>query len=71
MKTVFILIIVNIIIFIFGIETLKITEAGYWLPYASGFTIIVASIIALNSNNLKLEDRILLLKYLIIPLVTY
>ena len=45
--------IVKVIIFIFGIETLKITEAGYWLPYASGFTIIVASIIALNSNNLK------------------
>ena len=45
--------IIKVVIYIFGVETLSITDAASWLPYASGFTIITASIIALNSNNLK------------------
>ncbi len=45
--------IIKVIIYIFGIETLQITDASSWLPVVSGFTIIVASIVALNSNNLK------------------
>ncbi len=45
--------IIKVIIFIFGIETLKTTHASSWLPLVSGFTIIIASIVALNSNNLK------------------
>ncbi|HSG95282.1 MAG TPA: proton-conducting transporter membrane subunit, partial [Afifellaceae bacterium] len=37
----------------FGIDNLAALHSGDWLAYIAGFTIIVASIIALRSDNLK------------------
>ncbi len=45
--------IIKIIIYIFGVETLKLDDAGELLPYVASFTIITASLVALNSDNLK------------------
>lgn len=45
--------ILKVIVYIFGIETLAQTGAGWWLTWAASFTIIVASLIALRQNNLK------------------
>ncbi|WP_339045252.1 proton-conducting transporter membrane subunit [Candidatus Mesenet endosymbiont of Agriotes lineatus] len=51
-------IIIKIVFYIFGIENLQnfVKQSwflGSWLTYVSGFTIIVASLIALKQNNLK------------------
>ncbi len=43
----------KIIIYVFGIETLFAEPSGGWLLYASAFTIIAASIVALRQQNLK------------------
>ncbi|WP_339047216.1 proton-conducting transporter membrane subunit [Candidatus Mesenet endosymbiont of Phosphuga atrata] len=53
-----IFIIIKIVFYIFGIENLQNFVKqnwflGSWLTYAAGFTIIVASLIALKQNNLK------------------
>ncbi|HRW08289.1 MAG TPA: monovalent cation/H+ antiporter subunit D family protein [Caldilineaceae bacterium] len=45
--------IVKVIVYVFGIETLAQTGAGWWLVWVASFTIIVASLIALRQNNLK------------------
>lgn len=39
--------VVKVIVYIFGVETLRETGAGDWLVYLAGFTVIVASIVAL------------------------
>jgi len=45
--------VVKVIVYIFGIEILQGKESSQFLLYAAGFTIIVASIIALRQDNLK------------------
>ncbi|MBL4758736.1 MAG: monovalent cation/H+ antiporter subunit D family protein [Rhizobiales bacterium] len=45
--------VVKVIIYIFGIDYLAETGAGDWLLYIAGFTILMASIIALRQDNLK------------------
>jgi multicomponent Na+:H+ antiporter subunit D len=45
--------VVKVIVYTFGVETLQGLPAAEWLLYIAGFTIIVASIIALRQDNLK------------------
>ena len=45
--------VVKVIVYVFGIDTLVAEPATHWLLYVAGFTIITASIIALNADNLK------------------
>ncbi|MCW8908064.1 MAG: monovalent cation/H+ antiporter subunit D family protein [Sedimenticola sp.] len=45
--------IVKVIVYIFGIDLLQEVSSGDWLLYVAGFTIIVASVIALRQDNLK------------------
>lgn len=45
--------VVKVLVYTFGIETLQGQSAAEWLLYIAGFTIIVASIIALRQDNLK------------------
>ena len=45
--------IVKIVVYVFGIETLKATGAGDWLVYVAGFTVITASLVALRQDHLK------------------
>ena len=45
--------IVKVIVYVFGVDTLRATGAGDWLVYVSGITIVVASAIALRQDNLK------------------
>ena len=45
--------IVKVVVFVFGVDTLKASGAGDWLVYVASFTIIVASLIALRQDNLK------------------
>lgn len=44
---------VKVVVYIFGVDSLAGLGAGDWLPLAAGFTIITASIVALNADNLK------------------
>lgn len=45
--------VVKVIVYVFGIDTLKNTAGAEWLMWAAGFTVIVASIVALRQDNLK------------------
>ncbi len=45
--------IVKVVVFVFGVDTLKASGAGAWLTYVAGFTVIVASLIALRQDHLK------------------
>lgn len=45
--------IIKVIIYIFGVETLKSTQEINWLPIVASFTIVAASVIALQADNLK------------------
>ena len=45
--------IVKVVVFVFGVDTLKESGAGNWLVYVAGFTVIVASLIALRQDHLK------------------
>lgn len=45
--------ILKVVVYIFGIESLANSGAGDWLVYVAGFTVIMASIIALRQDNLK------------------
>jgi len=45
--------VVKIIVYVFGIDTLSSSDSAEWLLYVAGFTIIVASLIALQQDNLK------------------
>lgn len=45
--------VVKIIVYTFGIDTLASTDYSQWLVYASGFTIIAASLVAIRQDNLK------------------
>jgi len=43
----------KVIVYIFGYDFLSGTGMGDWLAYVAGFTIIAASVVALNQDNLK------------------
>lgn len=45
--------ILKVVVYIFGIDMLAKTGAGDWLVYVAGFTVIMASIVALRQDNLK------------------
>ncbi|MBI2312324.1 MAG: monovalent cation/H+ antiporter subunit D family protein [Betaproteobacteria bacterium] len=45
--------VVKVIVYVFGVESLSGMKSVDWLPFVAGFTIIVASIVALRSDNLK------------------
>lgn len=45
--------VVKVIFYIFGLETLNSAGTGWWLLYAAGATVIIASIVALRQDNLK------------------
>ncbi len=45
--------VVKVIVYVFGIDLLRDTPGSEWLVYVSGFTIIVASVIALRADDLK------------------
>ncbi len=47
--------VVKVIVYIFGIDLLSGLTAGAWLIYLAGATILIASIIALRQDNLKLR----------------
>jgi multicomponent Na+:H+ antiporter subunit D len=46
-------VVLKVIVYVFGIETLAGVRAADWLPAVAGFTIVAASIVALRSDNLK------------------
>ena len=45
--------ILKVVVYIFGLETITESGAGDWLVIAAGITIVVASLIALQQDNLK------------------
>lgn len=45
--------VVKVMVYVFGIDLLQETGAADWLLYAAGFTVIVASLVALRQDNLK------------------
>jgi multicomponent Na+:H+ antiporter subunit D len=45
--------VLKVIVYIFGIDVLAAAAASDWLVLIAGFTIIAASIVALNADNLK------------------
>ncbi len=45
--------VVKVIVYVFGVEHLAGMRAADWLPFAAGFTIIAASVVALRADNLK------------------
>ncbi|MFQ5984249.1 MAG: monovalent cation/H+ antiporter subunit D family protein [Alphaproteobacteria bacterium] len=47
--------VVKVIVYVFGVDHLASTPGAEWLLYIAGFTVIVASLIALRQDNLKLR----------------
>ncbi|MEM8948102.1 MAG: proton-conducting transporter membrane subunit [Pseudomonadota bacterium] len=47
--------VLKVTIYIFGIDLLAVTGASYWIAYAAGATIIIASLVAMRKDNLKLR----------------
>ncbi|MBX3474171.1 MAG: monovalent cation/H+ antiporter subunit D family protein [Planctomycetes bacterium] len=45
--------VVKIVVYVFGVDTLRATGQSAWLVYAAGGTILIASLIALFQDNLK------------------
>ncbi len=45
--------ILKVVIYIFGLDFLKSLEMSQWLMYAAAATILIASLVALNQDNLK------------------
>ncbi len=43
----------KVIVYIFGVERLASTGAAWWLVWAAGATVILASLVALRQDNLK------------------
>ena len=58
--------IVKVVVFVFGVDTLRESGAAAWLVYVAGFTVIMASLIALRQDHLKR-----LLAYSIISQLSY
>jgi len=47
--------VLKVTIYIFGLDLLSSTGAGTWLAYLAGATIIIASLVAMRKDNLKLR----------------
>ncbi len=45
--------VVKVIVYVFGVDNLAGMHSVDWLPFAAGFTIVMASLVALRSDNLK------------------
>jgi multicomponent Na+:H+ antiporter subunit D len=45
--------VVKVIVYVFGIDLLAKTSSAQWLLYVSGATVIIASLVALQQDNLK------------------
>ncbi len=45
--------VVKVVVYVFGVGEIAGLKSVDWLPFAAGFTIIAASIVALRSDNLK------------------
>lgn len=45
--------VLKIVVYVFGVDAISGVKSVDWLPFAAGFTIIAASIVALRSDNLK------------------
>lgn len=45
--------ILKVVVYTFGIDTLQVTGAATWLVYVAAFTIVMSSIIAMSKDNLK------------------
>ncbi|WP_041795826.1 proton-conducting transporter membrane subunit [Pararhodospirillum photometricum] len=45
--------VVKVIVYVFGVDRLASTGSADWLAWAAGFTVVVASLIALTRDNLK------------------
>ncbi len=45
--------VLKVIIYVFGIDLMQISHPGQWLMWIAAFTILIASLIALNKDNLK------------------
>lgn len=45
--------VLKVSLYIFGLDLLEKTQAGLWLAYIAGATIIIASLIAMTKDNLK------------------
>lgn len=45
--------VMKVIVYVFGIDLLTQTSANMWLIYVAGFTVLTASIIAMQQDNLK------------------
>jgi multicomponent Na+:H+ antiporter subunit D len=47
--------VLKVVIYVFGLELLQTTSASFWLAYVAGATIIIASLVAMTQDNLKLR----------------
>jgi multicomponent Na+:H+ antiporter subunit D len=47
--------VLKVVVYVFGLELIQATSAGLWLAYVAGATIIIASLVALSQDNLKLR----------------
>ncbi len=47
--------VVKIVVYVFGLQLMQTEASTHWLLYAAGFTVLVASLIALRQDNLKLR----------------
>ncbi|MCH9809285.1 MAG: monovalent cation/H+ antiporter subunit D family protein [Alphaproteobacteria bacterium] len=45
--------VLKVIVYVFGIETLTSTTANEWVVYLASFCVLMASIVAMNQDNLK------------------
>jgi len=45
--------VLKVVVYVFGVDAIAGLKSVDWLPFASGLTIIAASIVALRSDNLK------------------
>jgi multicomponent Na+:H+ antiporter subunit D len=45
--------VLKVTVYIFGIDLLQTTGVNVWLCYAAGFTLVVASLVAMTKDNLK------------------
>ena len=45
--------VLKVVIYVFGIDLMQTSHPGEWLMWLAAFTILVASLIALNKDNLK------------------
>ena len=46
-------VVLKVVIYVFGIDLMQTSHPGEWLMWLAAFTILVASLIALNKDNLK------------------